>query len=99
MTSFDTTSPLLRAFKDARKNYWARTAEGDLSYYTAIRIPQATENNKLKHKALEGSLNQEDARRLEDAALRAVRAYAAGGGTLNDGLDAVMEYWADPELG
>ena len=27
VTSFDTTSPLLRAFKDARKNYWARTAE------------------------------------------------------------------------
>jgi hypothetical protein len=94
VTSFDTTSPLLRAFKDARKNYWARTAEGDLSYYTAIRIPQATENNKLKQKALEGSLNQEDARRLEDVALRAVRAYAAGSGSLNDGLDAVMEYWA-----
>ena len=53
-------------------------ADGDLSYYTAIRIPQATENNKLKHKALEGSLNQEDARRLEDVALSAVRAYAAG---------------------
>jgi len=93
VTSFDTTSPLLRAFKDARKNYWARTAEGELSYYTAIRIPQATENNKLKQKALEGSLNQEDARRLEDVALRAVRAYAAGSGSLNDGLDAVMEYW------
>ena len=93
VTSFDTTSPLLRAFKDARKNYWARTAEGELSYYTAIRIPQATENNKLKQKALEGTLNQEDARRLEDVALRAVRAYGAGSGSLNDGLDAVMEYW------
>ena len=57
VTSFDTTSPLLRAFKDARKNYWvAATGGGDLSYYTAIRIPQATENNKLKHKALEGTL-------------------------------------------
>jgi hypothetical protein len=55
VTSFDTTSPLLRAFKDARKNYWVRTAAGDLSYYTAIRIPQATENNKLKHKAREGT--------------------------------------------
>ena len=94
VTSFDTTSPLLRAFKDARKNYWARTAEGDLSYYTAIRIPQATENNKLKHKALEGSLNQEEARRLEDAALRGVRGYAAGDATLDEGLDAVMDYWA-----
>jgi len=94
VTSFDTTSPLLRAFKDAKKNYWVRTADGDLSYYTAIRIPQATENNKLKHKALEGSLNQEDARRLEDAALTTVRAYAAGHASLDEGLDAVMDYWA-----
>ncbi|MER8724896.1 tRNA-guanine transglycosylase DpdA [Mesorhizobium sp. M1027] len=94
VTSFDTTSPLLRAFKDARKNYWVRTPSGDLSYYTAIRIPQATQNNKLKHKALEGSLNQEDARRLEDAALRGVRAYADGGATLDQSLDAVMDYWA-----
>lgn len=94
VTSFDTTSPLLRAFKDARKNYWARTADGDLSYYTAIRIPQATQNNKLKQKALEGSLNQEDARRLEDAALREVRAYAVGAATLDRTLDAVTDYWA-----
>lgn len=93
VTSFDTTSPLLRAFKDARKNYWVRTKDGGLSYYTAIRIPQATQNNKLKHKALEGSLNQEDAKRLEDVALRAVRAYAAGGASLDEGLDAVMNYW------
>jgi hypothetical protein len=94
IASFDTTSPLLRAFKDARKNYWARTSGGELSYYTAIRIPQATQNNKLKQKALEGSLNQEDALILEDTALRAVRAYAAGSGTLDEGLDAVMDYWA-----
>jgi hypothetical protein len=94
VTSFDTTSPLLRAFKDAKKNYWMRTPSGDLSYYTAIRIPQATENNKLKHKALEGSLNQEDARILEDAALKGIRAYAARNATLDQGLDAVMDYWA-----
>jgi hypothetical protein len=94
VTSFDTTSPLLRAFKDAKKNYWMRTPTGDLSYYTAIRIPQATENNKLKQKALEGSLNQEDARVLEDAALKGVRAYAEGRASLDQGLDAVMDYWA-----
>lgn len=93
IASFDTTSPLLRAFKDGRKNYWARTTEGELSYYTAIRVPQATENNKLKHKALEGSLNQEEARRLEDVALSAIRAYAARQATLDESLDAVMEYW------
>jgi hypothetical protein len=94
VTSFDTTSPLLRAFKDARKNYWARTSDGDLSYYTAIRIPQATENNKLKHKALEGSLNQETARVLEDAALKGVRAYSARDASLDQCLDAVMDYWS-----
>jgi hypothetical protein len=93
VTSFDTTSPLLRAFKDAKKNYWMRTPSGDLSYYTAIRIPQATENNKLKQKALEGSLNQEDALVLEGAALKGVRAYAAGRATLDQGLDPVMDYW------
>lgn len=93
VTSFDTTSPLLRAFKDARKNYWARTSSGDLSYYTAIRIPQATQNNKLKQKALEGSLNQEDARRLEDAALHQVRAYAVREASLEQTLDAVIDYW------
>ncbi len=93
VTSFDTTSPLLRAFKDARKNYWARTSSGDLSYYTAIRIPQATENNKLKQKALEGSLNQEAVVLLERAALKGVRDFASGSATLDQGLDAVMEYW------
>src|SRR5262249_7637459 len=42
--SFDSTSPLLRAFKDARANYYALKSDGSLDYYTAIRIPQATEN-------------------------------------------------------
>lgn len=104
VNSFDTTSPLLRAFKDAKKNYWARNSSGELSYYTAIRIPQATENNKLKRKACEGSLNQELARRLESAALEGVRDYAARKASLEECLDAVMEYWvalnwhADPSL-
>lgn len=93
IASFDTTSPLLRAFKDAKKNYWVRTADSHLSYYTAIRIPQATENTRLKQKAREGSLNQEKARLLEAAALEAVRAYAGHRGSLESGLDAVMDYW------
>src|SRR3546814_5352963 len=54
VASFDTTSPLLRAFKDAVKNYFARDAAGELSYYTEIRVPQARENNKLKAKARRG---------------------------------------------
>jgi hypothetical protein len=95
VTSFDTTSPLVRAFKDARKNYWMRSAEGDLSYYTAIRIPQATENNRLKQKALEGSVNQEAIRLLEDAALLAVRSHALRQIELEPALKAVMAYWSE----
>jgi hypothetical protein len=93
VVSFDTTSPLVRAFKDSRKNYWARCTDGHLSYYTAIRIPQATENNRLKQKALEGRLNQEAVRRLEEAALNAVRQSACREISVNDALDAVMAYW------
>lgn len=104
VNSFDTTSPLLRAFKDTKKNYWVRNSSGQLSYYTAIRIPQAIENNKLKRKAREGSLNQELARRLESAALEGVRGYAAHKAGLDECLDAVMNYWvalnwdADPSM-
>lgn len=94
VASFDTTSPLLRAFKDARKNYWARTDAGDLSYYTAIRIPQAIENNKLKQKALEGSLKQDHAIRLERSALEGVRGLARNETDLDEALDGVMAYWA-----
>ena len=93
VASFDTTSPLVRAFKDARKNYWART-EGVLDYYTAVRIPQAIENNRLKTKAMRGHLDQEQIKLLEASALDAVRALASGSASLDAALDAVMAYWA-----
>lgn len=93
VASFDTTSPLVRAFKDNKKNYWVRSDEGMLAYYTAVRIPQAIENNRLKAKAMEGGIDQERVKRLEAAALGAVRGLAAGDTDLHDALDAVMEYW------
>lgn len=92
VASFDTTSPLVRAFKDAKKNYWVRT-DGELDYYTAVRIPQAIENNRLKTKAMQGRLDQEQIKRLEATALAAVRGLATGEATLDDTLDAVMAYW------
>ncbi|PPQ34679.1 tRNA-guanine family transglycosylase [Rhodoblastus acidophilus] len=93
VASFDTTSPLIRAFKDARKNYWVRTPAGVLSYYTAIRIPQAIENNRLKQKAREGRVNQEEILRLERAALDGVRRLEKREADLDETLDAVMAYW------
>lgn len=93
VASFDTTSPLLRAFKDAIKNYFARDAAGELSYYTAIRVPQARENNKLKAKARRGVLHQETALQLEVEALDAIRKNANGKLGLDKTLDRVLAYW------
>jgi len=93
VASFDTTSPLLRAFKDAVKNYFARSDDGELRYYTAIRIPQATDNNKLKAKARRGVLHQETALILERAALDAARRYDSRKMKLDTALEHILEYW------
>jgi queuine/archaeosine tRNA-ribosyltransferase len=94
VASFDTTSPLLRAFKDARRNYFAPGNDGGLQYYTAIRVPQATRNTKLKHRALQGRLNQEEALELEKAALDSLRLYEKRRLKLDATLERVIAYWA-----
>src|SRR3546814_16193988 len=78
---------------DAVKTYFAGDAAGELSYYTAIRGPQARENNKLKAKARRGGLNQETALHLETAALNAVRKYVTGKLSIEKTLDHVLAYW------
>jgi hypothetical protein len=92
ITSFDTTSPLLRAFKDAKSNYYVRRPDGRMDYYTAIRIPQAIENPKLQRLAKRGERRQEDLLRLESRALGALRAYDKDELGLQDTLNAVMDY-------
>ena len=92
ITSFDSTSPLLRAFKDSRRNYYAPTKSGGLEYFSAIRIPQALENPRLKRQVQEGRVRQEDLQNLEADALKAVRGYANHEHTLVAALDAVLKY-------
>jgi hypothetical protein len=90
--SFDTTSPLLRAFKDGKRNYFARTEDGSLDYYTAVRIPQAIESDKLMRRAKMGQLDQDNLLRFEMNALRAVRDFADRRGSLNDAVACVIAY-------
>ncbi|NKC14568.1 MAG: hypothetical protein GKR94_21010 [Gammaproteobacteria bacterium] len=90
--SFDSTSPLLRAFKDGKRNYFFQSQDGSLDYYTAIRIPQATGNPKLQRAVREGRLRQEDLIDAEKAALDAVRRYDAGGASLDEALDRILAY-------
>ena len=99
ITSFDTTSPLIRAFKDAKANYYMPGADGRLKYYTAIRVPQALENPKLVRLAKRGVLNQEELVRLERSALQALRAYDRDEAELEETLEAVLTYAAPAALG
>ncbi len=91
IASFDSTSPLLRAFKDARANYYV-LRDGRLDYYAAIRIPQSTENPRLMRAAKEGKHRQEDLIALEQSALRCVRAFDKGAASLDETVDSVVAY-------
>lgn len=90
--SFDSTSPLLRAFKDARANYYVLKPEGALDYYAAIRIPQSTENPRLLRAAKEGRYRQEDLMELETAALAAVRDLDKGKGSVDRAVECTLAY-------
>lgn len=90
--SFDTTSPVLRAFKDSKANYMLVGDDGAVEHYTAIRIPQAIVNRDLNNLSRTGLVRQEDLQRMETEALRAVRGYAAGSVGVEATLDAVMTY-------
>jgi hypothetical protein len=102
VSSFDTTSPLLRAFKDGRRNYYRRLPDGQISYYMAVRIPQALDNADLLRHAKKGRLDQDDLASLETKALGAVRRFARRKQALSSTLDAVLDYgryalWDDRE--
>ncbi len=99
VTSFDTTSPLLRAFKDAKANYYLPAANGKLSYYTAIRVPQALENPKLIRLAKRGALNQERLVSMERDALTALRAYDRDEISVEGTLDTVLAYATPAVMG
>ena len=92
ITSFDSTSPLIRAFKDERNNYYLESPKGGLEYYTAIRIPQAMENPRLMQGVKRGIFRAEDLHKREQIALKALRAFDQGSGSASGTLDAVMDY-------
>ena len=99
ITSFDSTSPLIRAFKDLSRNYYVLKPEGGLDYYSAIRIPQAIENNNLKNLAKMGVYSQEDLIKRESHALNVLRSYGFGEVGADAALEAVMSYTAPLAIG
>jgi len=92
IASFDTTSPMIRAFKDSSQNYWLAGDDNGLDFYMAIKIPQAYENTGLKNMVKMGRLKQETLVALESATLDAVRSYAHGKVHIDETLDILMQY-------
>ena len=92
IASFDTTSPLIRAFKDSWRNYYINNAAGGLEYFSAIRVPQAVENTSVKRLVREGLVKQDELVQLEAAALRTLRSFDRCECALDDVLNAVLHY-------
>jgi len=87
ITSFDSTSPLIKAFKDSKDNYFTPT-----KHYTAIRIPSAASTPALKRKISSGVLDQKTAQRLEKNALDSIRNYDKGLESLEETLKNIECY-------
>jgi hypothetical protein len=92
ITSFDSTSPLIRAFKDQKANYYSEGSNGRLVYYTAIRIPQAIENARLVQGIKRGVFSAEDLHERERLALTELRAFDRGASSVDSALHAIMDY-------
>jgi hypothetical protein len=87
VVSFDSTSPLRKAFKDDRHNYYT-----DSGARSAIRVPQVSANPELLRRITAGQVRQDDARRLELACLRVLTAFDRGQATVEETVAALSEY-------
>jgi hypothetical protein len=87
VASFDSTSPLLQAFKDGQYNYYTADAA-----YPAVRIPQVDGNAKLRAAIRSGRVDGSRARVLEQAALARLREYDRHHIPLVEALSAVRKY-------
>lgn len=87
VTSFDSTSPFRRAFKDGTDNYHVHGKA-----YVALRVPQVEGNAKLQRRIGAGIIDQAEARKLEQEALAALRAYDQGEEDFEDALQKLCDY-------
>ena len=92
VASFDSTSPLLRAFKDNSRNYWRKGSDGRLDFFSAIRVPQAYDNVKLKNRVKKGEVSQEELVKCERRTLESLRDYDRESASLDDVLDNLTDY-------
>jgi hypothetical protein len=87
VTSFDTTSPLRRAFKDDKDNYFTLERA-----YSAIRVPQVDGNTKLQRRIVAGQVDQTLARQLERRCLDSLVRFARRKMGIEEVLRDLREY-------
>jgi len=92
ITSFDSSSPMVRAFRDDRANFFVDVGRPALEYFSAIRIPQAIENPSLMQGVKRGLFRAEELHDHEQAALETLRRFDRGEATLRAAVDAVLAY-------
>ncbi|MEI6126604.1 MAG: tRNA-guanine transglycosylase DpdA, partial [Pseudomonadota bacterium] len=87
ITSFDSTSPLIRALKDGKDNYYAP----DGNHYVAIRIPMLHEA-KTKRKIQSGAIDQTAALALMERCFESLRSFDKGMANADEVLEALSKY-------
>jgi hypothetical protein len=89
MTSFDSASPLRRAWLGTGHNYHMPNGQR----YTAIRIPEASETSgRIKKMLASGGHSFEKYKSLEKQALQAMRDYDLGHITIDGALQTILAY-------
>lgn len=87
VSSFDSTSPLMQGIKDEKDNYHTRSGN-----YTSIGLPQVDANNTMRKLVASGSIDQNEAFKLERECLDAVIAFDSGLASKQTTLDALLKY-------
>lgn len=89
VTSFDSSSPLRRAWLGTGHNYHSLSGK----HYTAIRIPEAKETaGRVKKMVLEGKGEFQQYKQLEQNALNALRLFSNDKIELEEALSAILRY-------
>jgi len=85
--SFDSTSPLIKSFKDERHNYFNPSGE----HYLALKVP-ASHENAMKRRIQSGNTCSEIAKANEQGVLGAFRGYARGLVSLEEAHKAICNH-------
>jgi hypothetical protein len=87
VTSFDSSSPLMKGLKGDKNNYHTFGKS-----YTAIEIPQVDANNHMRKLIASGTIDLNKAIELENKCLQALISFDKGQKNKDETLDVLTEY-------